>query len=104
VLDARVDRLVLEFARKGDADLALITRHGWDRGLGVGVVDVKSEQVESVELIAGRIRRALDVVAPERLVVNPDCGLRHLPAAVARHKLRAMVAAAATVRSEVEKR
>lgn len=103
VLDARVDRLVLEFARKGDADLALIARHGWDRGLGVGVVDVKSEQVESVELIAGRIRRALDVVAPERLVVNPDCGLRHLPAAVARHKLRAMVAAAETVRSEVEK-
>lgn len=102
VLDARVDQLVLEFARKGDADLALITKYGWDRTLGVGVVDVKSEQVEDARVIAHRIRRALDVVGPDRIVVNPDCGLRHLPGAVARAKLRAMVAATRTVRSEME--
>lgn len=102
VLGARVDQLVLEFARKGDADLALITKYGWDRALGVGVVDVKSEQVETVEVITGRIRRALDVVEPHRLLVNPDCGLRHLPGAVARDKLRAMVAAARTIRTELE--
>jgi 5-methyltetrahydropteroyltriglutamate--homocysteine methyltransferase len=53
--------------------------------------------VESPELVASRIRRALDVVPAERLVINPDCGLRHLPAEVARAKLRAMVAGAALV-------
>ena len=41
------------------------------------------------------------MVAPERLIVNPDCGLRHLPAAVARAKLQAMVAATHDVRAEL---
>jgi 5-methyltetrahydropteroyltriglutamate--homocysteine methyltransferase len=100
VLDAHVDQLVLEFARKGYDDLKLLTRYGWDRTLGLGVVDVKSEDVESPDLVASRIRRALDVLPPEKVVVNPDCGLRHLPGHVARAKLRAMVAGAAQVRRE----
>ena len=57
--------------------------------------------MESPVLIASLIRRALEFVPPERLVINPDCGLRHLPADVARAKLRAMVAGAALVREEI---
>ncbi len=101
VLDAAVDQLLLEFARKGDGDLQLIGRYGWDRDVGVGVIDVKSDDVEREDLIATRIRRALDVVAPERLIVSPDCGLRHVPTAVAQAKLRAMVAATHAVRDEL---
>jgi 5-methyltetrahydropteroyltriglutamate--homocysteine methyltransferase len=63
------------------------------------VIDVKSERVESPDLVATRIRRALEFVAPEKLVVNPDCGLRHLAPGVARAKLAAMVAGAALVRA-----
>jgi 5-methyltetrahydropteroyltriglutamate--homocysteine methyltransferase len=99
VLDAAVDHLVLEFARKGDADLPVVAR--WDRGLGVGVVDVKSPRVETPEIVAERIRRALEFVPAERLVVNPDCGLRHLSGAVARAKLAAMVAGAEIVRTSL---
>ena len=80
VLDAAVDQLLLEFARKGDDDLALIEKHGWDRVLGVGVLDVKTAEVEPVPLVERRIERALAIVPPERLLVTPDCGLRHLPA------------------------
>ncbi len=101
VLEAEVGTLVLEFARKGYGDLSLFKRYPWDRRLGLGVVDVKSEDVESPEVIAGRIRRALDVVPAQHLVVNPDCGLRHLPASVARAKLRAMVAGATAIRNEL---
>jgi 5-methyltetrahydropteroyltriglutamate--homocysteine methyltransferase len=101
VMDADVDQLVLEFARKGYDDLQLLRKYGWDRDLGLGVVDVKSEDIETSSLIAGRIRRALDVVEPEHLVVNPDCGLRHLPPDVARAKLRAMVEGAEAVRAEL---
>jgi 5-methyltetrahydropteroyltriglutamate--homocysteine methyltransferase len=101
VLAADVDRLTLEFARKGYDDLALLAEHGWDREVGLGVIDVKNKQVESADLVAGRIRRALEVVAPERLVVNPDCGLRHLPVDIARSKLRAMVEGAERVRAEL---
>lgn len=101
VLDADVDQLLLEFARKGDDDLALVTRHGWDRVLGVGVLDVKTAEVEPVPVVERRIERALRVVPPERLLVTPDCGLRHLPAAVSRAKLRAMTTAAAEVRARL---
>jgi 5-methyltetrahydropteroyltriglutamate--homocysteine methyltransferase len=97
---ARVDQIVLEFARKGLDDLHLIRQHSWDRGLGLGVIDVKSAEVESVELVAARIRRALEFVPAEQLMINPDCGLRHLAPEVARAKLHAMVAGAALVRAE----
>jgi len=98
---ARVDQIVLEFARKGLDDLRLIRQHGWDKWLGLGVIDVKSSEVEPTELVASRIRRALEYVPADRLMVNPDCGLRHLAPEVARQKLRAMVAGAALVRAEL---
>ncbi len=98
---ARVDQVVLEFARKGLDDLRLIRQHGWDKWLGFGVIDVKSTEVEPAELIADRIRRALEYVPADRLMVNPDCGLRHLAPEVARQKLCAMVAGVALVRAEL---
>jgi 5-methyltetrahydropteroyltriglutamate--homocysteine methyltransferase len=98
VLDANVDQLILEFGRKGYEDLPVIQRLGWDRALGLGVVDVKTEQIESVDLIARRIRKALDTFPAEKLIINPDCGLRHLPADVARAKLAAMVKGTVAVR------
>jgi 5-methyltetrahydropteroyltriglutamate--homocysteine methyltransferase len=101
VLAARVDQLVLEFARKGLTDLKLIREYAWPADLGLGVIDVKSPTVEAPGLVADRIRRALEYVDPARLVVNPDCGLRHLTPEVARSKLRAMVSGAAIVRTEL---
>jgi 5-methyltetrahydropteroyltriglutamate--homocysteine methyltransferase len=101
VLDADVDQLLLEFARKGYQDLEVVARGGWDRTLGLGVIDVKSRQVESPETVESRIRRAVDVLGIEHLVVNPDCGLRHLPADVARAKLAGMVEASRAVRGSV---
>ena len=98
---ARVDQVVLEFARKGLDDLRLIRQHGWDKWLGFGVIDVKTAQVETPELVAERIRRALEYLPADRLMINPDCGLRHLAPEVARRKLRAMVAGVAAVRAEL---
>jgi 5-methyltetrahydropteroyltriglutamate--homocysteine methyltransferase len=103
VLDAAVDQLLLEFARKGDEDLRLVERHKWDRVLGVGVLDVKTDEVEPVEVVERRIERALEVLPPERILVTPDCGLRHVPADAARAKLRAMTTAAAAVRGRLQK-
>lgn len=101
VLEAKVDQLALEFARTGDEDLGLLQQYSWDRRLGLGVIDVKTEQVETADLVAARIRRALRIVPPERLVISPDCGLRHVPPAIARAKLATMVEGAAQVRAEV---
>jgi 5-methyltetrahydropteroyltriglutamate--homocysteine methyltransferase len=102
VLEAQIDQLVLELARRGDEDLELFRRYPSDHlALGLGVIDVKSHQIEPVDVVATRIRRGLDVLPPDRLLVNPDCGLRHLPPDVARTKLRAMREGTDRVRAEV---
>jgi 5-methyltetrahydropteroyltriglutamate--homocysteine methyltransferase len=60
----------------------------------LGVLDLGSHETETAEGVAERIRRALEVVGPERLVVAPDCGLKYLPRQLAFRKLQAMVAGA----------
>ena len=57
--------------------------------------------MESPTLVANRIRRALEVVPADKLVVNPDCGLVRLPRDVAFNKLAAMVEGTAIVRKEL---
>ena len=65
-----------------------------DKVIVLGVVDLGSDEVETPEVVADRIRRALAVVPPERLVVAPDCGMKYLPRERAFGKLEAMVAGA----------
>lgn len=67
----------------------------------LGVLDLHDNQVESPETVAGRIRRALPYVKPDKLVIAPDCGLKYLPREVAFGKLKAMADGAAIVRKEV---
>ena len=65
-----------------------------DKIVVLGVLDLGSSEVESAEVVADRIRRALPVLGPERLVVAPDCGMKYLPRERAFRKLEAMVAGA----------
>ena len=67
----------------------------------LGVIDLASGEVESPELVASRIRRALPYVDPANLLVAPDCGMKYLPRAVAFGKLQAMVAGARMVRAQL---
>jgi len=67
----------------------------------LGVLDLGSSEVETPELVAERIRRALTVLQPERLVVAPDCGMKYLPRELAFRKLEAMVAGARLVDAEL---
>lgn len=101
ILEANVQVVSLEFARRGDDDLHLFKEYSPKFALGLGVVDVKTQDVESPGFVADRIRRALEVLPPEKLLVNPDCGLVHLPRDVAFNKLSAMVEGTRLVRSEL---
>jgi 5-methyltetrahydropteroyltriglutamate--homocysteine methyltransferase len=68
----------------------------------LGVLDLGAEDVETPETVAGRIRRALEVVPPERLVVAPDCGMKYLPRDRAFGKLRSMVAGVRLVGEDLD--
>jgi 5-methyltetrahydropteroyltriglutamate--homocysteine methyltransferase len=70
----------------------------------LGVLDLSTHEVETAEIVAARIRRALPFVTPERLVLAPDCGLKYLPADVAFFKMKAMVEGARLVRAEIQGR
>jgi 5-methyltetrahydropteroyltriglutamate--homocysteine methyltransferase len=97
--ESPADVIHLEMANKGYEELAAFRDFPTDKVLGVGVVDTKNMQVESPEQIEARIRGALEVVPPDRLLVAPDCGLGYFSRTVAYAKLRNMGQAAASVRS-----
>ena len=67
----------------------------------LGVLDLSDPQVESPATVAARIRRALDHVKAEDIIVAPDCGMKYLPRDVAVGKLKAMVEGARLVRAEI---
>jgi 5-methyltetrahydropteroyltriglutamate--homocysteine methyltransferase len=68
-----------------------------DKTILLGVLDLGSSDVETPERVAERLRRALEVVEPERLVAAQDCGMKYLPRDRAFAKLQAMVAGARSV-------
>jgi 5-methyltetrahydropteroyltriglutamate--homocysteine methyltransferase len=78
-----------------------VLRDVLDKTIVLGVLDLGSTVVETREVVADRIRKALAVVPPERLVVAPDCGMKYLPRERAFRKLEAMVAGARLVREEL---
>jgi 5-methyltetrahydropteroyltriglutamate--homocysteine methyltransferase len=69
----------------------------------LGVIDLSSHEIESPELIATRIRRALPFVDAADLLVAPDCGMKYLPRDAAFGKLQAMVAGAQIVRAQLDR-
>jgi 5-methyltetrahydropteroyltriglutamate--homocysteine methyltransferase len=97
--DCAATHLSLE-AAQADLDPELL-RELPDKVIVLGVLDLGSPDVETPHVVAERIRRALAVVPPERLVVAPDCGMKYLPRDRAFRKLEAMVSGARLVRQEV---
>jgi 5-methyltetrahydropteroyltriglutamate--homocysteine methyltransferase len=90
--DCAAAQIALEAAQP-DLDPAVL-RELPDKTIVLGVLDLGAEEVETAEQVAERIRRALEFVPPERLVVAPDCGMKYLPRERAFAKLEGMVAGA----------
>ena len=67
----------------------------------VGVIDLSTDEVETPAQVAARIRAALKILPPEKLVVAPDCGMKYLAREVAFGKLAALTQGAAIVRREL---
>jgi 5-methyltetrahydropteroyltriglutamate--homocysteine methyltransferase len=87
----RADHLVLEFARRGYDELDVFRDLDQKIGLGIGVIDIKDNEVESPELIAARIERIVKAVGDRLRYVHPDCGFWMLQRSVVDRKIRALV-------------
>jgi 5-methyltetrahydropteroyltriglutamate--homocysteine methyltransferase len=88
-----VDHYLLEFARRGYDELPAFKDLDPKIGLGLSVVDIKDNEVESADLIASRIEHACEVLGEERIkYINPDCGFWMLQRSVADRKMAALAA------------
>ena len=72
-----------------------------DKTIILGVLDLSTHEIETAQIVAERIERALPYVDPKRIVVAPDCGLKYLPRAVAFGKMKAMADGARLVRAKL---
>ena len=71
---AKIDRLNLEFAYKGTGDISDLSLLPEGLGVGVGVVDVRSERVQEIDEIVSLATAAASIINPDRIALNPDCG------------------------------
>jgi len=88
------DHVVLEFAYRGYEELAYLRDELDARiGIGLGVIDIKVNTVESPETVAERIEQAASIVGAERITwVHPDCGFWMNKRSIADRKIAALVA------------
>lgn len=86
------DHLVLELAHRPDDDLHALAEVDSRIQLGLGVIDIKVNHIESAEDVARRIEKAADVLGQERIAyVHPDCGFWMLKRSIADRKIEALV-------------
>ncbi len=90
--DLNADHVVLENARRPPEELELLKEVKPSIGLGIGVIDIKDNEVETAELVAKRIETACQCLGEQRVrYVHPDCGFWMLPRPVADAKMAALV-------------
>lgn len=87
------DFFLLELARRGYEELHILRDLNPQARIGLSVVDIKDNEVESPDLIASRVEQAARILGEQRIrFVNPDCGFWMLSRSVADRKMRALVA------------
>lgn len=97
--ECRVQQISIETAQSSLDCSVLSSLSG--KTIILGVLDLSTHEIETPEMVARRIRRALPFVRSDRLIVAPDCGLKYLPRNVAFAKMKAMVDGAELVRSKL---
>jgi len=100
-LDLHVDEIHVEMASREFAELELIRAIATKKDVAVGIIDVKSYYIETVEDVAERVRACLKFAAPDRLSFAPDCGLSQTARWAAKQKLKNMVEGIRAVRNKI---
>ena len=101
-LDLLVDEIHVEMASREFAELEIIGAIAARKDVAVGIIDVKSYYIETVDDVAGRVSACLKYAPPERLSLAPDCGLSQTARWAAKQKLRNMVVGVRAVRHDLK--
>ena len=96
-----IDEFVLDYANRDMAGIEFLKNLPKNTGVQVGVLDVRSNAIESPQTVAARIRKVLPHVPAEKITLSTDCGMKPLARIVARMKLKALAEGAAIVRKEL---
>ena len=89
MLELPADVIGLDFAW-GPANWDALKAVSFNKKLGLGVIDARNTRLETAEAVADAIKRAGEFVPPERLYVNPSCGLEYVPRETAFEKLKVL--------------
>lgn len=102
MLNFAVDQIDLEMANRDFELLDLFKKKPFTKEIGLGVLDVHRHDVDSKEKVKRGIKKALEVLTPEKIYIDPDCGLKTRTPEEAFAKLKVMVAARDEVRKELQ--
>ena len=96
-----IDEFVLDYANRDMKGIEFMKNLPKNVGLQCGVLDIRTNMVDTPTQVADRIRKAIAVVPPEKLTLSTDCGMKPLARMVAKMKLKALAEGARIVRSEL---
>lgn len=103
--EIQVDQVNLALKNYEYEPIKLLKRYKVEKEIGIGVIDVHTNRVETKEEVAkdlNRVIRYLDYLSPDKFWVNPDCGLKLRPRKVALEKLKSMVAGTSVLREKLK--
>ncbi len=102
VLQLPFHQIHMEVANRGDAMFGLIEKHGFGgKDIGLGVIDVHTDKIETVDNVVDMARKARRYFRPEQIWITPDCGLKERSESVAMAKLQVMCEAAKRCRNKL---
>jgi 5-methyltetrahydropteroyltriglutamate--homocysteine methyltransferase len=104
MLELPLDNFDLELSNSELDLVELFQEHPFTKDISFGVIDVHSHVVENQKLVEKRIRRALEVLRPEQLWIDPDCGMKTRTKEEAVDKLRVMVKSVEKMRKGLRSR
>jgi 5-methyltetrahydropteroyltriglutamate--homocysteine methyltransferase len=87
---AKIDEVCLEHCTLGYDLMELWTRWPFQGDLALGVIDQRSDAIETREIIRERLQPALAHFSPDRLLLTSECGFGHVPLEITRKKLRVL--------------
>jgi 5-methyltetrahydropteroyltriglutamate--homocysteine methyltransferase len=97
---AKIDQISLEYCTLDYNMLTLWDQWKFGGEFVAGVIDQRSDEVETAEVIAQRTHEILNYFGPNRLLLSSECGFQHVPLDITRNKMRALVSGAKNLRKQ----